>query len=108
MIAPHATPAAAYAALGEFLTEDAPPLMSVQISNEYETPEGAPSLITYTAKIHVLQSAFPAWLELHGFAAADVVRGVFTKTRDALRVTSHTGVEIFCLVARESEGGDPA
>ena len=105
MIGPHATPAAAHAALGEFLTEDAPKLMSVQISNEYETPKGAPSLITYTAKIHVPESAFPAWLEMHGFAAADAIRGEWTNDRDVLRVVSHTGVEIFCLT---DKGGESA
>jgi hypothetical protein len=103
VIAPHATPAAAYAALGEFLTEDAPKLMSVSISNEYDTPVRGPSLITYTVKIHVPESVFPAWLEMHGFAAADVVRGEWTKENDVLRVTSHTGVEIFCLTDKPTE-----
>jgi len=105
VIAPHATPAAAYAALGEFLTEDAPELMSVQIANEYETQKRGPSLITYTAKIHVPESAFPAWLELHGFTATDATRGDWSDKNDVVRVTSHTGVEIFCLTTKTTDGG---
>jgi hypothetical protein len=103
VIGPHATPAAAHAALGEFLTEDAPELMSVQIANEHEFAVRT-VLTTYTAKIHVPEAAFPEWLELHGFTAADPVRGKWTKANDVLRVTSHTGVEIFCLTPRPAGG----
>jgi hypothetical protein len=103
VIAPHATPAAAYAALGEFLTEDAPKLMSAEVSTAYEFPDRGPHLVTYAAKIHVPESAFPAWLELHGFAAADAARGEWTKENDVMRVVSHTGVEIFCLTDKPTE-----
>lgn len=105
MIAPHATPAAAYAALADFLTEAAPPLMSVSIDIQYENPKRGPSIKTYSATIHVTGADFPAWLELHGFVAADAVRGDWTKKNDVVRVTSHTGVEIFYLTPRSAEDG---
>lgn len=106
MIAPHATPAAAYAALGEFLTEDAPELLSVDIDGMHERLDRPPySLVTYTAEIHVMESVFPAWLELHGFSASDVRRGEWNKDRDVLRATSHTGVTIYCLTGKVIDGG---
>ena len=101
----HATPAAAYAALGEFLTEDAPPLMSACVDIQYEHPERGPLIRTYSAKIHVSVEDFPAWLEMHGIAADDVTLGDWTGKNDVLRVTSSTGVEIFCLIARTAEDG---
>lgn len=105
MIAPHATPAAAYAALADFLTEAAPPLMTACVAIEYESPKNAPSFRTYSAKIHVLESEFPTWLEMHELAADEVVLADWTEANDVLFVTSSTGVEIFCLISKTTEDG---
>lgn len=104
MIAPHATPAAAHAALGKFLTEDAPELMTAAINIEYDAPRGAPYSRTYTAKIHVTEAVFLAWLELYGLDAGEAVLGDWTETNDVLSVTSPSGVEIFCLIGK-TDGG---
>lgn len=103
MIAPHATPAAAYVALGEFLTEDAPPLVSVTINNEHDFD--GPVVTTYAAGIHVMEAELPAWMERHGFTEADVQRGVWTDSKDVLRVTSRTGVTIYALTDKATDGG---
>lgn len=107
MIAPHTTPAAAHAALSEFLTADAPELMAAEISVEFDFGDNyrGPSVVSYTAKIHVTEDAFPLWLERHGFSDADIRRTARSDDRDALSVTSHTGVKIFCLTAQLTDGG---
>lgn len=105
MIAPHATPAAAYAALGEFLTEDAPPLMAAEIQVEYDFGDRGPVVFSYTAKIHVTEDDFPKWLERHGFTDVDIQRTVRSDDKDTSSVTSATGVKIFCLTAKLADGG---
>lgn len=107
MIGPHATPAAAYAALGEFLTEDAPQLMAAEITVEYDYGDNyrGPSVVSYTAKIHVTEDAFRLWLGRHSFTDADIRRTARSDDRDTLSVTSHTGVRIFCLTAKLADGG---
>lgn len=105
MIAPHATPAAAHAALGEFITVDAPPLMAAEITVNYDYAALGPVVVTYMAKIHVTEDTFPQWLKRHGFTDADTRRDARSDGRDNLSVTSNTGVEIFCLSDRITDGG---
>jgi hypothetical protein len=103
VIAPHATPAAAYAALADFLTEGAPPLMAAEIVVEYDYC--LRSVVSYTAKIHVTESVFPVWLDRHGFADTDIERTARSDGKDTLSVTSDTGVRIFCLTPKRADGG---
>jgi len=108
VIAPHATPAAAHAALAEFLTESAPELMSVRIDRQHGEVDGQ-TVKTYTAEIHVHLPHLAAWMELHGFTAADARWDPWGKKNSADRVvsvTSHTGVKIFALDLHDNGGAE--
>ncbi|HEY3559710.1 MAG TPA: hypothetical protein VGL05_19710 [Kribbella sp.] len=104
----HKTPASIHRVLARYLDRDAPHIIGVYISRDWESPEGARSYFHYTASIHIHEPDWEAWLAHARFTLDDVVTTDRTETTNTDSVTRGDGVTIFTIVAKPAEAGELA
>jgi hypothetical protein len=101
----HATPASIYLALGEYLDDDTPELISVHIIHEVEYPEDGSRVQFYRASIHIYEPQWAAWLEYAGFTRDDVTTEGRNDESNTESVTAGDGITLFTIVSKSVGDG---